>query len=91
MGAVRVELRILGRVQGVFYRASAHRQARVLRLCGYVENVDDGSVGVVAEGEESAIEKFVAWCRIGPPSARVSRIDITRTPPTGEFTDFEVR
>ena len=91
MGAVRVELRIQGRVQGVFYRASAHRQARVLGLCGYAENLDDGSVGVVAEGGESAIEKFIAWCRIGPPSARVSRIDITRTPPTGEFTDFEVR
>jgi acylphosphatase len=91
VGAVRVELRIHGRVQGVFYRASAHRQARVLGLCGYAENLDDGSVGVVAEGEESAIEEFIAWCRIGPPSARVSRIDITRTPPTGEFTDFEVR
>ena len=58
---------------------------------GYAENLDDGAVGVVAEGEESAIEKFIAWCRIGPPSARVRRIDITRTPPTGEFTDFEVR
>ncbi len=91
MGAVRVELRIQGRVQGVFYRASAHRQARVLGLSGYAENLDDGSVGVVAEGEESAIENFIAWCRIGPPSARVRRIDITRTPPTGEFTDFEVR
>jgi acylphosphatase len=91
VGAVRVELRIQGHVQGVFYRASAHRQARVLGLCGYAENLDDGSVGVVAEGEESAIEKFIAWCRIGPPSARVSRIDVTRAPPTGEFTDFEVR
>ena len=91
MAAVRVDLGIHGRVQGVYYRASAHRQARTLGLRGYVENLDDGSVGVVAEGEESAIEKFIAWCRIGPPSARVSRIDITRTPPTGEFTDFEVR
>ena len=91
MGAVRVELRIHGYVQGVFYRDSAHRRARMLGLCGYVENLDDGSVAVVAEGEESAIEKFVAWCRVGPPSARVSRIDITRTPPIGEFTDFEVR
>ena len=91
MGAVHVELRIHGYVQGVFYRASAHRRARMLGLCGYVENLDDGSVGVVAEGEESAIEKFVAWGRVGPPGARVSRIDITRTPPTGEFTDFEVR
>ena len=91
MAAVRVDLGIHGRVQGVYYRASAHRQARTLELRGYAENLDDGSVGVVAEGEESAIEKFIAWCRIGPPSARVSRIDITRTPPTGEFTDFEVR
>jgi acylphosphatase len=89
--AVRVELRIHGRVQGVFYRASAHRQARMLGLCGYVENLDDGSVGVIAEGEESAIETLIAWCRVGPPSACVSRIDVTRGPASGEFTDFEVR
>jgi acylphosphatase len=91
VAALRVDLAIHGRVQGVFYRASAHRQARMLGLRGYVENLGDGSVGVVAEGEESAIEKFIAWCRIGPPSARVSRVDITRTAPTGEFTDFEMR
>ena len=91
MAAIRVELRIHGRVQGVFYRASAHRQARNLRLRGYVENLDDGSVGVVAEGEESALEMLIAWCRVGPPSARVTRIDVTRAPASGEFTDFEVR
>ncbi|HSD11198.1 MAG TPA: acylphosphatase [Candidatus Binatia bacterium] len=91
MAAVRVELRIHGRVQGVFYRASAHRQARVLGLSGYVENLGDGSVGVVAEGDETAIERLIAWCRVGPPSARVSRIDVTRVPASGKFTDFEVR
>jgi acylphosphatase len=89
--AARVELRIRGRVQGVFYRASTHHQARMLGLSGYVENLDDGSVGVVAEGEESAIERLIAWCRVGPPSARVARIDVTRAPASGEFTDFEVR
>ena len=91
MAAVRVELRVHGRVQGVFYRASAHRQARMLGLSGYVENLGDGSVGVVAEGEESAIETLIAWCRVGPPSARVSRIDVKRAPASGEFIDFEVR
>lgn len=63
----------------------------MLRLRGYVENLDDGSVGIVAEGEESAIELLIAWCRVGPPSARVIRIDVTRGPASGEFTDFEVR
>jgi acylphosphatase len=91
VAVLRVELLIHGRVQGVFYRASAHRQARMLGLSGYVENLDDGSVGVVAEGEEAAIERLIAWCRVGPPSARVSRIDVTRAPASGEFTDFEVR
>jgi acylphosphatase len=91
VAAVRVELRVHGRVQGVFYRASAHRQARALGLCGYGENRDDGSVAVVAEGETSAIDRLVVWCRTGPPAARVSHVDVTRGEASGEFGDFEVR
>ncbi len=90
MAAARVELRILGRVQGVFYRASARAQARALGLTGYARNLDDGAVEVVAEGDEESLEQFVVWCRIGPPAARVARVEVARAAATGEFAGFDV-
>ncbi len=91
MAHVRAELRVHGYVQGVWYRGSAQRQARALGLVGYAENLDDGSVYVVAEGDETSVERLVTWCRKGPPAARVSHVDVRRAPATGEFHDFEVR
>ena len=90
MAEVRVRLRIRGRVQGVFFRGSAQRQARALGLTGYAENLDDGSVEVVAEGEERNVEKLIAWCRTGPPGARVADVEVSRGPGTGEFSSFDV-
>jgi acylphosphatase len=87
---IRVRLRIRGYVQGVFYRASARRRARDLGLTGYAENLDDGSVEIVAEGDEHGVEQLIAWCRIGPPGARVADVEVTRGPATGEFTGFDV-
>ncbi len=90
MAAARVELIIVGRVQGVFYRASACDKARELGLAGYARNLDDGAVEIVAEGEEGRLERLLAWCRIGPPAARVTRVEVTRAPATGEFAGFTV-
>jgi acylphosphatase len=90
MAAARVELRILGRVQGVFYRASARARARALGLTGYARNLDDGAVEVVAEGDEASLEQFVVWCRAGPPAARVTRVEVARAAATGEFAGFDV-
>ena len=85
---IRARLRIHGLVQGVFYRASARQQAQTLGLSGFVRNCDDGSVEVVAEGEDAAVEKLIAWCRIGPRDARVTDVEIERGPATGEFRSF---
>jgi acylphosphatase len=90
MSEARVELRIVGRVQGVFYRASALAKARDLGLAGYARNRDDGSVEIVAEGEEASLERLLAWCRVGPPAARVTRVDVTRAEATGEFARFTI-
>ncbi|MGH7899332.1 MAG: acylphosphatase [Candidatus Binatia bacterium] len=87
---IRARLRVRGFVQGVFYRASARRQAAALGLRGFVKNRDDGSVEVVAEGPEAAIERFIEWCREGPPGARVTKVDVERGPATGEFRGFSV-
>jgi acylphosphatase len=81
---------IRGKVQGVFYRQSASDTARALHLTGWVRNRDDGRVEAEVEGSREALEKFVAWCQQGPPSAQVEGVDVSWKPPTGKFRDFQV-
>jgi len=69
-------VRVRGLVQGVFYRASTCDRARELGLVGWVRNRADGSVELEAEGPAERIEQLVAWCRSGPPGARVSGVDV---------------
>ena len=83
-------IRICGRVQGVFFRASAREEARRLGLAGFARNEPDGSVLIEAEGAEAALERFIAWCRRGPPGARVERVDVEHGEPRGH-ADFTVR
>jgi acylphosphatase len=86
----RAHLKIVGRVQGVYYRASMVRQAQQLRLRGWVRNCDDGSVESIAEGQRSAIDALIAWCRQGPPGSRVDSIEIRWEAPQWEFSGFVV-
>ena len=67
----RVHFKIRGRVQGVYFRASAVQRAQELGLTGWVKNCADGSVEGVAEGARPELEKLVAWCGQGPSGARV--------------------
>lgn len=84
------KLRIRGKVQGVWYRASARNKAVELGLRGFVRNEPDGSVYAEAEGEESALQSFRRWCEEGPERARVERVDVEEGDPQG-FTAFEIR
>jgi len=72
----RVHLKISGRVQGVYYRASALQEAQKLGLVGWVMNCADGSVETLAEGEKAKLDQFIAWCQRGPEGARITRINI---------------
>lgn len=72
-----------GRVQGVFFRASARDEAGRLGVGGWVRNRDDGTVEMVVEGEDDAVERMVAWAREGSPQAWVSGVDVTDTEPQG--------
>lgn len=65
---------VSGKVQGVFFRASTREQAQRLGLRGYVKNLEDGRVEVLAVGEEDAIDALARWLQEGPPMARVDRI-----------------
>ena len=88
--AVAVHLIVRGRVQGVFYRASAQKEAEGLGLTGWVKNCDDGSVEIHAEGSKAKLEELVAWCRRGPALASVANIDLNWTESEG-LASFEVR
>lgn len=87
----RLEASVFGRVQGVYYRASTRQQAQALGLSGWVRNEYDGSVRVVAEGDEAALDRLLAYLEQGPPGAYVSRVETTWQEATGEFSAFYVR
>jgi len=86
----RVRVFISGRVQGVFYRAFARDNARVLGLSGWVRNLEDGRVEAVFEGEEEKIEKMLRLLRKGPPNAIVENLEAGEEKYTGEFKGFSV-
>jgi acylphosphatase len=85
------KLSIHGRVQGVFYRASAVDAARPLGLAGWVRNRADGTVEAFVQGDETAVERFVDWAREGPRHARVDRIEESEADVDPELTDFTQR
>lgn len=89
-GKSRVRVVVSGRVQGVGYRQSAADEAERLGVNGWVRNLPDGRVEVVAEGDEAAIDALVAWCKRGPRLARVEEARITREPFRGEFDAFRI-
>jgi len=62
-----------------------------LKLTGWVRNMDDGRVEAVFEGEDSDMEKMIAWCKVGPPSARVEEITTAEEQYTGGFHDFNIK
>ncbi len=75
---------VRGRVQGVWFRESCRREATGAGVSGWVRNSADGSVEAVLEGPAAAVDRVVAWCRTGPPSARVDGVEVTPEPPVGE-------
>jgi acylphosphatase len=86
----RVRLLIEGRVQGVFFRASAQAEARRLGLTGWVRNRPDGAVEIVAEGERKKLHDLIAWCRHGPRGAEVENVRIGWEEFSGEFSAFRI-
>jgi len=90
MEAARVHLLVSGRVQGVAYRAATVEAARRLGVRGWVRNLPDGGVEAEAEGDRAAVERLVAWCRRGPPAARVDGVQVSWGEPRGDLAPFEI-
>ena len=88
---VRFRAIVKGRVQGVSFRYYTLEKARELGVLGFVRNRWDGTVEIVAEGQDSSLRRLVTWLYAGPRWARVANVEVTWEDPIGEFKQFEVR
>ncbi len=79
-----------GTVQGVFYRASAEQEAHRLGVSGWAGNRADGTVELVVEGDDAAVEQMLDWARRGPSRAEVTHVDVEERAEEG-LTGFEAR
>lgn len=79
-----LNIKIYGRVQGVFFRVSAKEEAEQLGIKGFARNEEDESVYIEAEGKKDSLDKFIKWCNDGPEGAQVDKIEITE----GLFKNF---
>ena len=87
----RIHVYISGRVQGVAFRWVTDDGARQLGVVGWVRNLRDGRVEVLAEAEEPTLKEFIEFLKRGPRHAKVTDIDIEWLEATGEFKRFDVR
>ncbi len=87
----RVRIWVSGRVQGVCFRAATQQQANKLSLTGYVKNLPDGRVEIVAEGSDTALQKLEDWSHKGPLMAKVENVITSEIAITEPFSDFKVK
>jgi len=89
-GIVCKYFKVIGKVQGVSFRAFTQRQARLLNLTGWVKNNSDGSVALVACGSQDALTSMEAWLHIGSDWARVDRV-LVEEAESEDYDDFNIR
>ena len=87
----RVHVYYSGRVQGVGFRMTAEDTAREFGVVGWVKNLRDGRVELVAEAEEAVLERFLQALRTGPMKNFIQQVDVVWGPASDTFTDFEIR
>jgi len=84
-----IRLTIKGKVQGVFYRATAKDVAAELGIKGWVKNLPDKNVEIRATASEELLQKFIDWCKLGPPKAKVGEV-IVEELDLEEFNGFRI-
>ena len=83
---------VLGKVQGVNFRMYTRQKAKQLGVCGYVRNLENGNVEIVATGENEQLDALIQWAKSGSPSAIVNSLEIEEITGNGEqFESFEIR
>jgi acylphosphatase len=88
---VRARVLVSGKVQGVFFRDSTRQEALRRGVRGWVRNLRDGRVEAVFEGEPDAVERLVAWCRVGSPLSRPTFVEVAERGPEEGLKTFEIR
>jgi acylphosphatase len=83
------QLLIKGKVQGVFYRATAKKVAEELGVKGWIKNTKDNNVEAIITGTEEQVQQFIKWCKKGPARAEVSDVTATRVDDKN-FNEFEI-
>ena len=84
-----IRLIIKGKVQGVFYRATAKDIADLLGIKGWIRNLPDNNVEITATAAGDVLQKFIGWCKQGPPKARVEDVIIEELT-LEEFKGFRI-
>lgn len=82
--------KISGKVQGVFFRANAKKQADRLGIKGYAQNEPDGRITIVAQGNSEVLDRFEQWCRVGPSSAKVEHFQKEIRDAQKNYLDFQI-
>ncbi len=85
-----LHIKISGRVQGVWFRASTREEALDLGVNGWVRNTHDGCVEVFMQGPDEAVDRLLAWCYHGPPGARVDDVEIESVQPRDGLDGFTI-
>lgn len=76
-----LKVKVHGKVQGVYYRATAVEKAKIIGVFGFVRNEKDGTVYIEVEGEEENLKEFISWCHEGPERAVVEKVVIEEGEP----------
>ena len=82
---------VQGRVQGVYFRAYTQKQAQALKLLGFVRNLPNGDVEIVAQGAYDALQQLLKWCHRGPLLAKVVEVKVDDYQGHETFESFEIR
>lgn len=86
----RLHAFVRGHVQGVYFRQTTKEVATKMGVVGWVRNLDDGRVEVLAEAPRSTLDGLVEWLRVGSPGSRVDNVAVEWEAATGEFERFRV-
>lgn len=87
---VRAHLIVSGRVQGVFFRAETEKNANRNNVTGWVQNLPDGRVEALLEGEKENVDSVIEFCKRGPRGAYVHSVNVTWGEYAAEFTEFTI-
>ena len=88
----KIRVIVSGRVQGVGFRMSTLQKARQIGITGYVRNLSNGDVEILALGKADKVDELIKWAKLGPPSAIVNNLEVEVIANDGEeFVGFEIR